>query len=275
MKTLRYKEIDGYNVVIGITDAETMIDYEATRQIVAKKIVDTDVSKNIEAIKSKMINVAYQQTQAKQAVKNSKTKEERQVHWDELKKREDEFKALEKEMLPLANQLKKEYSEMILNNAVYFPLREIEGQGEIFVDDLNAETIADLMRDNINSVIDIDGNIIANYVGRVYWTKSGDTWTRQEITKLGVGPVSGGILERDLSDVQRSEIAEQLEIERVAKLTNAQKATESAQAIESAAAQADVMRGKLIIQGVKDADALSQAQAWYNEQVAVIEEKYK
>lgn len=271
MKTLRYKEIDGYNVVIGITDAETFIDYEATKKIVDKKILDTETSKEIETIKNKMVDIGYQQKQAKQNFKQSKMQDERERLWKEVIKFDNEFKEMQKLLGPLALKLKKEYSDMILANAVHFNIKPTPGYGEIFVDDERAEEIGELMKIN-NNVVDIDGNLIANNVGRVYWIFD-DTWTKQEILKIGVEPLSGAILDTELSETQLQEISEQIERDRIANLSNTEKQAEIDRLIATAQKEAGLLSSELEVTG--DPTPVATAQTWLADRIAEIEEKYR
>ena len=79
-------------------------------------------------------------------------------------------------------------------------------------------------------------------------------------------------LDKDLTEEQRLEINEDIEKERISNLSAGEKTTEKAKTIDSLASQAAHMRSKLEIQN--DPDALTKAQAWYDAEVAIVNQKY-
>jgi len=270
MKTIITKEIDGYKIIIGIGDAGGLIDPEATRKIVNKKIQDTETWKNINQIKKQMQVYANQAMQAKKNIKSAKSEQEKRKFSDEWKFRTGQMKELENDLKPLAFELKKVFRQMTLQEAIYF-----ETGKDRIVEDAEADKINQLMIEATQegALVDENKNKVVDNRGKVFWKKDGSDWYKTEINKIGVD--GNGILESDLSESQRTEIAEYLEKKRIEGLTAAQKTAEKESKIDSLALQADQMKGKLIIQGTKEADALSQAKTWYDSEVAKVESLYK
>jgi len=95
----------------------------------------------------------------------------------------------------------------------------------------------------------------------------GGKWSSREISKIGDEIKSGEITEIN------AEISEQLESERIAKLTTAQKEAEKSNLISALASRANAMRGELEIQG--DAAALKKSQDWYKAEVEKVQARYQ
>ena len=100
-----------------------------------------------------------------------------------------------------------------------------------------------------------------------------NTWAKQEILKIGVEPLSGAILDSELSETQLQEISQQLEQERIDNLSNAEKQAEIDIAIAAARREAGLLSSELEVTG--DPTPVATAQAWLADRIAEIEEKYK
>ena len=110
---------------------------------------------------------------------------------------------------------------------------------------------------------------IADLRGVEYFWKAGDLWEYATgITELGVVPtLPGGAIEKsDLTPEQAEEI-------RVQGLSGEEKEIEKTSMLAANLSRAAMMKVELDIQG--DADSLPKSQAWHQEQIAVIEQKYK
>lgn len=271
MKTIITKKIDGIKIIHGIGDAGGLIDPEATRKIVDKKIKETQVWKDIHAIKKQMQVYANQAMQAKKSYKSAKSPEEQRKLSDEWKLRTGQMKELENDLKPLAVELKKAFSEFMETEAVYF-----ENGTDQVITDAEADSIRAVMVEATREgkLVDENLNKVVNNKGKIFWKKDGSDWIKTEIKKIGIDAPKGAIEENNLTDDQKKDIAEWKEKKRILELTSAQKIFEKESAIEAAASQADDMRGKLTIQGTSEKDALSQAQAWYSDRVSEIEKKY-
>jgi hypothetical protein len=266
MKLIHTKIIDDHEIIIGI--GSPSIDPVETTKKVSEKIKDTDSYKFIELrkneIKSKMVSAF----KSKQNADNAKDKNEAKKHSDDYIFRMGQVKELESEIKTKLPELEKNRYDLATSEAVYFDRKP----NEHLKTDEEAEAIENKMvaATQNGSVLKLDETEIIDNRGVVYWKES--PWTKTVIEKIGVEIPTAGIIEKDLTELQRVEIAEKLEESRIEVLTAAEKTAEKAARIEQAAAEADAMRGKLEIQGVTD--ALTQAQSWYNEQVAIIESKY-
>jgi hypothetical protein len=273
MHTIRIKNIDGYEVITSLQRADGFIDPVATRKVVEVEIEKTDVAKSIHDVKNQMSTYAYQALQAKKNYKDSEKrgqKEKARAFWDEHKARLQQMKDLQDELKPLAAEIKKEWKELTLKHAVYFNLPP----GEVLVEDGDAPVIRQEMNNAVDTgkVLTRTMEKIDDYRGQVYWKKSGDTWNKSEISKLGIVPAAGAIKDENLTPAQRAEITDQLNRERIAALKAVDRSAEKNNLIEGAAQDAALMKSRLEIQG--DKSALATAQAYYNDKVAEITALY-
>jgi hypothetical protein len=109
----------------------------------------------------------------------------------------------------------------------------------------------------------------------VTWKKTGDNWKKNVIVKLEEKINPSEIKESDLTVEQQEEINIQLNKERIDALSDEDRQKEKEMMIEAILNQSINMRSGLEIQGVPAADALLQAQTWYNTEVIKVEELYK
>jgi hypothetical protein len=70
-----------------------------------------------------------------------------------------------------------------------------------------------------------DGTIIPDYRGTEYWVKA-DKWVKETIADMGISIPESGILDADLTQEQRVEIAAEQEEDRITKLTPEQREAE-------------------------------------------------
>lgn len=284
MKTIKLQNIDGYTVIKSVNPAGGFIDPEETKKIVAVEIQKSETFQQIEAIKLQMrdiaiaAKVAYKAAnqalfKARQVNPKAKSSAVADAQWSEYRAQMGKFREAQEALLPLAITLKSEISALTLKHAVYFNLQP----GEEYREDAEADAIAEAMaaaaeKNAVLAIADKKLVEVADYRGRKFWKKKAGAWTGAEITALAVEPVAGAIEDSTLTDDQRTEIAAQLEAERISKMKAADRDAEKAAALDGIAAQANAMRGKLEIMG--DAEALSKSQAWYQEQSGKVVEKY-
>jgi hypothetical protein len=112
------------------------------------------------------------------------------------------------------------------------------------------------------------GETIDDWRNTEYWVK-GQTWTKQKIETLGETLPADGILEEDLTESQRKEIAEEKEIERISKLTPEERATEKQDRLNALKREATLLKSDAEIAG-EDFNAL----AWFQAKKAEVEAKY-
>jgi hypothetical protein len=207
--------------------------------------------------------------QAKKNSKGAATDQEKRRFWDEFKLREGQARELEAELLPLFNDLKKEYAVLMVEKAVHF----IPPEGEKIVSDAEADACAVKLQEAeaAGKRLDAGLNRVDDYRGNKYWKKS-DKWTLAEITRLGDKPASGAILESELTASQQAEITEQIERERIAKLSTAARIAERGNVLSALVGRAAAMRSELEILG--DSQALKKSQDWLKAETDAVNVKY-
>lgn len=270
MKTRITQNIDGYDIIIGIGEAQ--IDGVNTIPVATEYLKQTDEYKAVEAKKQELSVVLNQAAQAMKNARNSKTQSDKNGFVKEYQAALENSKAIEAELKELITPLQAKQKELILKHAVYFQPKS--GETIITADEADAIIKAMQTATGNNCFLDINMNEICDNRGKVYWSNSSGKWVKNEITKIGVTPGKSEILQSDLTADQNTEITEQFETERIAALTKTEKAEEKEAMLVSAAAQAVTMRSTLEIQGTSSADALTQSHEWYKEEVGRIEALY-
>lgn len=262
MKTKITQNIDGYDIIIGIGEAQ--IDGVATMPIVENALRETAEYKSVEAKKQELSVVLNGAAQALKNARNSKTQSEKNGYVTEYQQSLEKSKAIESELKELIAPLQAKQQELILKHAVYFHPK----QGEFIITPEEAELIENAMiTANLhNNFLDVNMQEICDNRGKTAWIKSGGKWSKREITKIGDELKPGEITE--IND----EIITQLEAERIAGLTPLEKSKEKAVIIQGLLAESIQMKTGLEIQG--DKDALKKSQDWYNVEVSKVDEKY-
>lgn len=262
MKTKITQNIDGYDIIIGIGEAQ--IDGVATMPIVENALRETAEYKSVEAKKQELSVVLNGAAQALKNARNSKTQSEKNGYVTEYQQSLEKSKAIESELKELIAPLQAKQQELILKHAVYFHPK----QGEFIITPEEAELIENAMiTANLhNNFLDVNMQEICDNRGKTAWIKSGGKWSKREITKIGDEIKSGEITE--IND----EIITQLEAERISKLSAKEKEAEKTAAINSLGSQSAFMRSTLEIQG--DSKALEKSKEWYNAEVEKINLKY-
>ena len=262
MKTKITQNIDGYDIIIGIGEAQ--IDGVATMPIVETALRETAEYKSVEAKKQELSVILNGAAQALKNARNSKTQSEKNGYVTEYQQALEKSKVIESELKELIAPLQAKQQELILKHAVYFTPK----QGESIITPEEATVIENAMiTANLhNNFLDVNMQEICDNRGKTAWIKSGGKWSKREITKIGDELKPGEITE--IND----EIIAQLEAERIAALSASDKAKEKEAVIASLKTQAVQMRMGLEIQN--DADALKKSQDWYNAEVSKVEIKY-
>ena len=270
MKTIATQKIDGYNIIIGIYDAGGLIDPVATNKVVAVKMAKSEVWKSIEAIKAQMKTYAYQALQAKRNAKNAATESEKRAFVEEANARTFQAQELQGELKPLATELDTIRRAMVVEHAIYFSPKP----GDLIVTDADAENTRAVMVEATaaGQVVDSDLKKIDNFRGKKFWKKSGSEWVGTEITKLGVKPVTGAIEEKSLTDIQRAEVSEQIETDRIKALPTAAKTKEKDLVIAGLKSQAGLLKTEYEVLG--ESKPLEKAQKWLADEIVKVEAKY-
>lgn len=117
----------------------------------------------------------------------------------------------------------------------------------------------------------IDGTYIDDYRGLTEWVKTeSDGWIGYVLKELGEEKNPNAILDADLTDEQRAEIDSEIEVSRLAGLSDDDRAAEFNASKTGLAGQAQAMENELKFDG-KD---LAPAQAWYDAELVGLKSKY-
>lgn len=259
MKTAFIKEIDGYEIITGFDNAA--IDKEATKKIVNEKLEKIDAT--IKFIEEKSRHDKLYQELIKENRKPNNA--------EKVKTIETAFHESESKMNNHLSEMTREKQRLTAENLVYFEPK----RGEILLDDEIAPYLQKKFEQlDDESALTKDGKVIPNFKGTEYWTNKGG-WKRGIIEKIGEPFPEGGILAADITPEQGAEIADQLEVDRIAGLPGPTREAEKEAAIKKANSDAAHMRSMFEIDGIPSEEALSRSQKWFKEQKKAIEKKYK
>lgn len=258
MNTVITKEIDGYNIIVGIGQAQ--IDPVETKKAMVKKCENTPEKKEVERLYNEMGML----TKAKrdsylaymEAHRNKDSKKIIQFE-TELKTRDKQIEEIKPVMIEAIQAMKAKEREIWLDNVVYFTPRAGE---KLITDKEQVDIMAALKTvDEKKAFISEDLKEIPDHRG-VFYVKDGQLIG---ITKLGEVP--DGKLTKDCTPEELEEI-------RISGLTQDGKAAEYEQAQQGLLAQASQMRSGLEIEG--DKNALKKSQDFYNKELKKIQNKY-
>lgn len=260
MQTVIYKKMENYKIIMGYS--QLSINPVETQKIVNELIEKEEDTKKLKTLKIQV------NTLSKQIFDIKKTGILTKEQTEQIENYQNQIQDALIEIVLLEDEKKKRIVELKKENAVYFEPTKYE----IVKTDEEITTIK-AVKLNKNQLLDIDGNIIENHTGISWWIKN-DKW---EIVKckLGEVPPAGSKEYKDLSEIEKQEINEQDEQERISSLGATEKEKEKQDKTNAAAIEAAQKRSVLEIQGTPAGDALDQSQTWYNEQVIIIEKKYK
>ena len=269
MKLKRTQTIDGITVILSIESADGMVDPEATRPLMLGLLEQSDEYKSVEAQKSAMFPLLQAAQAAFNNAKQAQTPEEKNRYVSEYQDRQKDLQVIEDKIKEIYPSLVAKQSELYGRCAVYFN----PGKDAELIDDDTADKISSAMQKATenNKYIDSDLNEVSDLRGVSVWLKK-DKWIGRVISIFGDVPKDGEIMQKDLTDKQNSEIATQVNADRIAALSASDKKAEKASVLSGLSAHAAQMRGQLEITG--DAAALKKAQAWYAEQSAQLDITY-
>jgi len=265
MKTIITQKIDGYDIIVGLGDAQ--IDPIETEPVVNIELKKHALYKQADALKDEIGNVAMQGIQAKKNSRQATAPAEKKKYWDEFLLRQLQITDIGKNLKPIIDELINVKRGMIEKHAVYFTPKPGE---EIVTPEFHDQ--AKSLLQNSNGFIDKNLAEICDNRGKTFWKKVSEAWLKDEVNKIGQSPKSGYLEITDLDEKQVSEIKAQIEKERLSTLKPEQVLNEQAQAIKSITSSALSLRLELEI--TKDPDALIKAQDYYETELAKIEVKY-
>lgn len=273
MKTIITKEVQGFNVVVGF--GLPVADPVATKKAAESAIKKSPEFQLISDLQSKIAGLSQMSAQSKKEStelrKKGKAKEADAKYQDFLV-RQEQIKAKQAEIKKALPKFEAARNLVLASSAVYFEPKK----GEFIVNEAQyqAASAAYSERGQFEAVAlnqDLTVSVVPDYTGAKYWTNA-EKWEQWPGPIFGEALPVDAILDQDLIDAQRAEIADQLETERVVALTQAEKDSELASLTDQAAARAAQMRSKLEIQG--HPDPLGESQAWYQSQIEILSLKY-
>lgn len=271
-KTVIYEDIDGYQVVKMFSDAT--VDAVSTWSKISDKVQALDELAQANSTKKKIVseqstaNSAY--TLALSAQKAGKTTSYN-AYLAQYKAAVAQAAVHEETLVSQMAAYQTARNTLFEDNKTYFT----PGSGETVLDD-DTYTALKAAFDALteHQKLTLSGDVVADYRGSTYWTKTDGTWSSTTISALAVTVPDGSVLQADLTDSEKTEIEEQTEAARVAALTDDEKETEAEEAAAVAKTAAAALYNEELISGTDAATALSDSQAYYKEQLAVINAKY-
>jgi len=178
---------------------------------------------------------------------------------------------INEELKSFALAINEKAKEILRGNPVFFEAREnevIKSQTEL--DDLNQKFAGKTE----NQALLEDGSFVDDFRGTSYHKKTSGTWAETPIIALAVKKATSTKYTDELTDTEKTEIADQKEDTRVTALSAEEKTAEYDAKVESLLSESVTMRGELEIQGVSAADALTQSQAFYDTELDKLQTKY-
>lgn len=264
MQTVLTKIIDDHEVIIGFD--KPVFDPMSTRVRVNELMNQDSRAKDLyNGIQAEIdnINIVYSQVAKKP-----------KRHWKKKKGIEDlkEYnKNIDNSNLKIQayrSQIKEIFDDYWSHNQLYFDPK----LGENFIHDEIAEELkGKLKTKRSDEVVLISGAFMKDHRDKEYWIKK-DKWKLHKITKLGDVLPKKGIWAENISMEQRMEIQEQLDLERISKLSNDKRSRELEQQLQfllKAAASK-----KLEYEVLEESDPLTKSRKWYQEEKTRLEERY-
>lgn len=256
MKTIITREIDGYNVVMGI-------DYPIIDSVATRLKVDNIVKDDPEMLEAaKVTNQIAKLHKAYFKLSNAKKRR----FAGKMQTLRERFDLLIPVLAKLRASTDEKRWKLFNEDPIYFQPKP----GERIISDEEAESF-DIPRPE-NRVLLRNGDFIPDFRGVKYWLKTDDRWSLNEITKIGIPVPSWSVPELSLTLDQQVEIRAQFETDRISRLTDDEKNKESDAVKKGALTRAGFMKSELEIEGAKD--PLRKSQAWYESELEQIEARY-
>ena len=220
----------------------------------------SDAWKKVVAVKIKIMNTGGERVNA------ALLETEEYADWLTVKSEQNVILQSSRQILLNKNK------EIVQQNAIYLTPRA----GEEIVDEEEAAAFAaDLAALPENTLLLRDGQQITDLRNKKYWTQDAEgVWSEGVIATLGEKYPETAVPAEELSDEQRAEIIIQLEETRIDTLSDDDRRAEFVGLAEGLKKRAALMKQELEIDGETAADALAQAQTWYQAEVQTLWEKF-
>ncbi|MDD5006456.1 MAG: hypothetical protein PHS93_08025 [Candidatus Omnitrophica bacterium] len=303
MYTANILEIDGLPVITGIdkkgidqVETEKSIkpylqESSEQRAIEARQNQIRVYVKNIEAVTSQEKQLLFVISSEKglpvNLIEDKHITFAQREQFQKYKEKKDfnrkQIETLQQDLPALNEKLKAKRLSLITEHAVYFETPG--GQVDLTASqayDFNKKLCAAVQYFNQTQkrrLVLLTGEVVDDLRGKIAWNNINmgldipGEWKKRIIQFLNEKIETFEVLEDDLTDEQKKEIAEQLEADRIANFTPEEKELEKQSRIGSVLNESIAMRSRLEIQRVPD--ALEQAQDWYDAELIKIEDKYK
>lgn len=284
MKTIITQTINGHEIIKGFSDPviepiETLKKVTSLLSQSAEILAAKNKIKEVEA-RNKNINQTMKIIKGLYFVKDNPKSSDVDVknaaakiiiEKDKLEVEYDKRISLMAELKELQKNVATKRKEIFKSNVIYFDTKPSE---KIIEDSEYLELFENFDNCPDNYLLKRNGVEIVDLRGVKYYINDG-AWIEKLIEKIGVELESSGKLFEDLTDEEKKEIADEIEVKRVLSLSAADKMLEKESIIELLAVQGATMRSKLEIQGSTAATALKNSKTWYDSEVLKIEAKYK
>jgi len=287
MKAIKYRISGQRKIVTGFADLNP--DPEATRENIKGELEKTLEAKAVTAAVTELEPYIKMMSDAirdrNQAVKDGNLNQA-DVHHAKYEQRYDEYSVKQKKIIELKPAYKKKYAELARAGAVYFEpgLNQVAANlaqynsvshkfyGYVDKDhpENNVAKITDIEALELNE--DLTFQVVQDFSGRTYWLFLNERWESHYVDLVGEPLPENGILDADITELQRQDIETQELTDKILGMTAAEKAAELAIIEDQLATEAAAMRGKLEIKGVST--ALTDSQSWYQAELATLTNLY-
>lgn len=244
MKTVIYKEIDGYNIVTG-TDM-LLIDGVATRRKAKQEIEDSDIYKELVALSSEYLKKADKKAHQGQIFEIRTNLEQKKI------------------------ELAKQTEEAMKANLTYLEPRE--GEHQVSTEEaLEYEELIRIAAAN-KELVTLEKERISNNKGKEYLVDNNGVLEKKVIDKIGSDFPENAITEP--TQEQLDQFANDEEVRRLDSLTQEQKQAEFNTKKSGIINQTMMKITELEMSGVSNEDAKTQAYAQFNPQIEDLKIKY-
>jgi hypothetical protein len=270
-KIIVIENIDGFEIVKGISKLQ--IDPIASKEVIYNELMKTPefiaCAEKQNEVNSKFVQAGAKRKQAHvAATQRNKTLSE--ALYTEFKQLYDQAMELMKEVRNLLPAVKAAKKELYKTHAVYFN----PGKNEKIKTESEIESIKTIAK-NLpkDKSITSDGTLIDNYSGMSFYHKENGVWIETFINKVGVNKPDGSVLFDVLSGAEQVEALHDINVKRISLLSTSEKESEKQVKLKDALTNARIKRSEFEIQN--DPEALTKSQAWYEDQVAEINDLYQ
>jgi len=300
MKSLQIKKIDGFDVVVGFQNRP--IDPVATQRGSAQNIQDMPVRSALEAKNNIQSGYNIRLLEARKNAKaylylasqNRDKGESDTANKSESAKQDKIAKDLvgtmnttNEELKVLSVACKSACEKILTDNPVYNDEVEFKDkddkiqvagprQGEVIKTQADIDDLTQKFKDKPdNSQLMESGEYVDDFRGKIFHYKDDEMtngkWTKGAIDSLG-DKLEIGKFEEDLTDSEKTEIAEQENVDRLAGMSAGDKTAEYDGKKTGLASEAQTMETTLKFDG--DVDYMTKAQAFYNTELTKLKTEY-